>query len=101
MTRPRRRMPQAGSEAGLHGSVDLEAATRSWASGWAMAARGQVLADRADRAAGPGGSELPFCCSDGLKGLPESIKITCPRASIQTCAVHQIRASLRYSALSP
>lgn len=34
---------------------------------------------------------------DGLKGLPEAVEATWPQASIQTCVVHLIRASLRYT----
>ena len=39
---------------------------------------------------------LIVCC-DGLKGLPESIRITWPEATVQTCVVHIVRNSLRYS----
>jgi putative transposase len=39
---------------------------------------------------------LIVCC-DGLKGLPESIRITWPEATVQTCVVHVVRNSLRYS----
>lgn len=43
-----------------------------------------------------GAQDVLFCCCDGLKGLPESIETTWPLASVQTCVVHLIRASLRY-----
>jgi len=39
---------------------------------------------------------LIVCC-DGLKGLPGSIRITWPDAILQTCVVHMVRNSLRYS----
>ena len=39
---------------------------------------------------------LIVCC-DGLKGLPESIRITWPDATVQTCVVHMVRNRLRYS----
>jgi transposase-like protein len=39
---------------------------------------------------------LIVCC-DGLKGLPDSIRITWPEATVQTCVVHMVRNSLRYS----
>lgn len=39
---------------------------------------------------------LIVCC-DGLKGLPESIRLTWPEATVQTCVVHMVRNSLRYS----
>ncbi len=37
---------------------------------------------------------LIVCC-DGLKGLPESIRVTWPDATVQTCVVHVVRNSLR------
>jgi len=39
---------------------------------------------------------LIVCC-DGLKGLPESIRVTWPEATVQTCVVHMVRNSLRYA----
>jgi transposase-like protein len=39
---------------------------------------------------------LIVCC-DGLKGLPESIRLTWPQATVQTCVVHMVRNSLRYA----
>jgi putative transposase len=39
---------------------------------------------------------LIVCC-DGLKGLPESIRMTWPQATVQTCVVHMVRNSLRYA----
>jgi putative transposase len=39
---------------------------------------------------------LIVCC-DGLKGLPESIRITWPQATVQTCVVHMVRNCLRYA----
>ena len=43
-----------------------------------------------------GVEDVIFCCCDGLKGLPDAIEATWPQASVQTCVVHLIRASLRY-----
>ena len=40
--------------------------------------------------------DVLFVCCDGLKGLPDAIEATWPAASVQTCVVHMIRASLRY-----
>lgn len=40
--------------------------------------------------------DVLFVCCDGLKGLPDAIEATWPQASVQTCVVHMIRASLRY-----
>lgn len=34
---------------------------------------------------------------DGLKGLPEAITATRPRATVQTCVIHLMRASLRFA----
>jgi transposase-like protein len=39
---------------------------------------------------------LVVCC-DGLKGLPEAIRVTWPQATVQTCVVHLVRNSLRYA----
>jgi len=40
---------------------------------------------------------LIVCC-DGLAGLPEAIETVWPHATVQTCVVHLLRASLRYVA---
>ncbi len=37
-------------------------------------------------------------CCDGLGGLPEAIEATWPKAIVQTCVIHLIRASMRYVA---
>jgi putative transposase len=42
------------------------------------------------------GDALIVCC-DGLKGLPEAIRVTWPDATVQTCVVHLVRNSLRYA----
>jgi putative transposase len=39
-----------------------------------------------------------FVCCDGLSGLAQAIGAVFPRATVQTCIVHMIRASLRYVA---
>jgi putative transposase len=39
---------------------------------------------------------LIVCC-DGLKGLPDAIRVTWPAATVQTCVVHMVRNSLRYA----
>ena len=39
---------------------------------------------------------LIVCC-DGLKGLPDAIRATWPDATVQTCVVHLVRNSLRYT----
>ena len=43
-----------------------------------------------------GVDDVLFVCCDGLKGLPEAIEAVWPNASVQTCVVHLIRASLRF-----
>lgn len=40
--------------------------------------------------------DVIFVCCDGLKGLPDAIEATWPAASVQTCVVHMVRASLRF-----
>ena len=42
------------------------------------------------------GDALIVCC-DGLKGLPDAIRVTWPQATVQTCVVHMVRNSLRYA----
>lgn len=43
------------------------------------------------------GDVLIVCC-DGLKGLPEAVEQIWPRADVQTCVVHLVRNTLRYTA---
>ena len=38
---------------------------------------------------------LIVCC-DGLKGLPDAVRVVWPRATVQTCVVHLIRNSLKH-----
>jgi putative transposase len=40
--------------------------------------------------------DVLIACVDGLTGFPDAIEATFPRAWVQTCIVHLIRASLRY-----
>jgi putative transposase len=51
-----------------------------------------VLTELANRGLG----DVIFVCCDGLRGLPDAIEATWPAASVQTCTVHLIRASLRF-----
>lgn len=44
-----------------------------------------------------GVSDVLIVCCDGLKGLPDAIEATWPRAVVQTCVIHLLRASFRYS----
>ena len=54
--------------------------------------RGGVLTELRNR----GVKDVLFVCCDGLGGLPEAIQVTWPRAIVQTCVIHLIRASMRY-----
>jgi putative transposase len=40
--------------------------------------------------------DVLIVCCDGLKGLPDAIEATWPKALVQTCVIHLIRASLRF-----
>ena len=57
------------------------------ASFWA-----RVCAELANR----GVADVLIVCCDGLTGLPEAIEATWPQATVQTCVVHLIRASMRF-----
>jgi putative transposase len=43
-----------------------------------------------------GVEDVLIACVDGLKGFPEAVEAVFPQAWVQSCVVHQIRASLRY-----
>ena len=43
-----------------------------------------------------GVADVLIACVDGLTGFPDAIEAVFPKAWVQTCIVHQIRASLRY-----
>src|SRR3954466_7538043 len=43
-----------------------------------------------------GVADVLIACVDGLTGFPEAIEAVFPQAWVQTCVVHQVRASLRY-----
>jgi transposase-like protein len=45
-----------------------------------------------------GVKDIILACMDGLKGLPDAIKIVFPEVNIQTCIIHQIRNSIKYIA---
>src|SRR5215216_4051878 len=51
-----------------------------------------VLNDLAQR----GVHDVLIACVDGLTGFPDAIEAVFPQTWVQTCIVHQIRASLRY-----
>jgi putative transposase len=52
----------------------------------------QVLTELKTR----GIADVLVCCVDGLAGFPEAIEAVFPKAWVQTCLVHQVRASLRF-----
>jgi transposase-like protein len=51
-----------------------------------------VCAELANR----GVRDVLVVCCDGLTGFPEAIAATWPEATVQTCVVHLIRASMRF-----
>jgi putative transposase len=64
---------------------------------WLAAAEGArfwmgVLTELRNR----GIKDVLFVCCDGLGGLPEAIEAAWPKAIVQTCVIHLIRASMRY-----
>jgi len=40
--------------------------------------------------------DVLIACCDGLKGFPQALEATFPKAIVQTCVVHQIRYSLSF-----
>jgi transposase-like protein len=44
-----------------------------------------------------GVEDVLVACCDGLPGLPDAINTVWPRATVQTCVIHLVRASLRYA----
>jgi len=52
----------------------------------------QVLTELKNR----GMEDIFILCADGLKGMPEAVAATFPKAIFQTCIVHQVRNSLNY-----
>jgi len=43
-----------------------------------------------------GVQDVLVCCVDGLSGFPEAIEAVYPKAWVQTCLVHAVRAALRF-----
>lgn len=72
----------------------FKATATCWACGWEGATQwAAMLTELANR----GLADALIVCCDGLAGLPESIRATWPNATVQTCVVHMVRNSLRYS----
>ena len=66
---------------------------------WLAAAEGakfwaSVLAELRNR----GTRDVLFVCCDGLSGITDAVEATWPKAIVQTCVIHLIRASMRYVA---
>lgn len=64
---------------------------------WIQASEGAkfwagVCAQLANR----GVKDVLIVCCDGLTGFPEAVEATWARATVQTCVVHLIRASMRF-----
>ena len=53
---------------------------------------GAVLTELRNR----GVKDVLFACCDVLNGLPDAIEATWPKAIVQTCVIHLIRASTKY-----
>ena len=41
--------------------------------------------------------DVLITCCDGLKGLPDAVRVVWPETTVQTCVVHMVRNSLRYA----
>lgn len=52
----------------------------------------QVMTELKNR----GVEDVFIACVDGLKGFPDAIEAVFPKAEVQLCIVHLVRASLRY-----
>lgn len=52
----------------------------------------QVLTELQNR----GLKDIFIACVDGLKGFPQAIETVYPKATVQLCIVHMVRASLNY-----
>src|SRR5215216_318693 len=68
---------------------------------WVQATEGakfwaSVCAELANR----GVADVLIVCCDGLTGFPEAVEATWPKAVVQTCVVHLIRASMRFISYS-
>jgi transposase-like protein len=42
-------------------------------------------------------ADVLITCCDGLKGLPDAVRVIWPDTTVQTCVVHMVRNSLRYA----
>jgi len=64
---------------------------------WIQASEGaKFWASVCSQLANRGVKDVLIVCCDGLTGFPEAVEATWPQAAVQTCAVHLIRASMRF-----
>ncbi len=64
---------------------------------WIQASEGaKFWASVCSQLANRGVKDVLIVCCDGLTGFPEAVEATWPRATVQTCVVHLIRASMRF-----
>jgi putative transposase len=74
---------------GVKHVLGIWVAASEGASFWAS-----VIAELANR----GVKDVIVACVDGLTGFAEAVETTFPKATVQTCVVHLIRASMRFVA---
>src|SRR5690606_13622814 len=72
----------------------------SWASGSKPPRGAKFWAGVCAELANRGVRDVLIVCCDGLTGLPEAIEATWQNATVQTCVVHLIRASMRFVSYS-
>jgi len=64
---------------------------------WIQASEGaKFWASVCSQLANRGVRDVLIVCCDGLTGFPEAVEATWSRATVQTCVVHLIRASMRF-----
>ena len=64
---------------------------------WIQASEGaKFWASVCSQLANRGVKDVLIVCCDGLTGFPEAVEATWSRATVQTCVVHLIRASMRF-----
>lgn len=64
---------------------------------WVQASEGaKFWASVCSQLANRGVKDVLIVCCDGLTGFPEAIEAAWPMATVQTCVVHLIRASMRF-----
>ncbi len=77
----------------LHGERDVLGMWVGPTGGEGAKFWGSVLTELRNR----GIADVFIVCCDGLKGLPDAIRATWPKADVQLCVVHLVRSSLRFT----